>query len=81
MENIGKEIRDLIAKWGVSVRRVALDLGVAPESLYRSLADGANPEWKTIRALLDYLGYDLKMIKRKEVKKGKPIVSKSKKRR
>jgi hypothetical protein len=30
--------------------------------------NGANPEWKTIEKLLDYLGYDFKLTKRKEVK-------------
>jgi hypothetical protein len=44
------------------------DLGIAHESLYRSLKNGANPEWKRIKQILDYLGYDLKFIKRKEVR-------------
>jgi len=71
MENIGKEIRELMRKKGVSVYKVAEDLGVAPESLYRSLDDGSNPEWKRIRVVLDYLGYDVKFVKRKEVSPSK----------
>ncbi len=62
----------------VSVYKVAEDLGVAPESLYRSLDDGVNPEWKRIRVLLDYLGYDLKIVKRKEVRPSKSRPKKKK---
>ncbi len=81
MKNIGQEIKKLIKKEKVSVYKIAEDLGVANESLYRSLDDGANPEWKRIKALLDYLGYDLKFVKRKEVKKIRIKPSKPRKRR
>jgi len=74
MKNIGREIKKLIKKEKVSVYKIAEVMGVANESVYRSLNDGANPEWKRIRAILDCLGYDLKFTKRKEVKldKSKP---------
>ena len=39
--------------------------------------DGVNPEWKTIDKLLDYLGYDFKLVRRKEVKPIKPKPSRS----
>ena len=79
MEHIGRELKQLLRKHKVSVYKITEDLGIAHESLYRSLKNGANPEWKRIRQILDYLGYDLKFIKRKEVK---PSESKpSKKRR
>jgi DNA-binding phage protein len=71
MENIGREIKRLIKKEKASIYKMAEDLGLANESLYRSLKNGANPEWKTLKQILDYLGYDLKFIKRKEVKSGK----------
>jgi len=77
MESIGREIKRLIKKEKVSVYGIARDLGLASESLYRSLDDGANPEWKRIRELLDYLGYNLKFIKRKEVKAKKSKPSRS----
>jgi DNA-binding phage protein len=77
MENIGSELKRILKKEGVSVYKLAEDLGVANESLYRSLDDGANPEWKRIKQILDYLGYDLKFIKRKEVKPEKSKPSKS----
>ncbi len=71
MEEIGRELKRLLKKHKVSVYKITDDLGIAHESLYRSLKNGANPEWKRIRQILEYLGYDLKFIKRKEVKPGK----------
>ena len=65
---MGREIKRLIKKERASVYKMAEDLGLANESLYRSLKNGGNPEWKRIKQILDYLGYDLKFIKRKGVK-------------
>jgi len=59
MESIGKEIKAIVKKKGISFYRIAKDLGIAQESLYRSLLDNANPEWKRIKLILDYLGYDI----------------------
>jgi DNA-binding phage protein len=81
MENIGREIKRLIKKERASVYKMAEDLGLANESLYRSLKNGGNPEWKRIKQILDYLGYDLKFIKRKEVKEVKSRPSKKSKTR
>ncbi len=68
MKYIGRELKRLLRKHKVSVYKIAEDLGIAHESLYRSLKNGANPEWKRTKQILDYLGYDLKFIKRKGVK-------------
>jgi transcriptional regulator with XRE-family HTH domain len=76
MENIGTELKKLLKKHKVSVYKITEDLGIAHESLYRSLKNGANPEWKRIKQILDYLGYDLKFIKRKEAKLGESKPSK-----
>ena len=83
MENIGQTLKELMKKEKVSVYRVAEDLGIADESLYRSLADGADPRWKTINKVLDYLGYEVRFFKSKgkEVKRVKPKASKTRKRR
>jgi DNA-binding phage protein len=69
---IGKLIRDIINQKKVTYRKIASDLGMDHGNLYHSLMNGANPEWKTIEKLLDYLGYDFKLVKRREVKPGKP---------
>uniref|UniRef100_A0A7V3NU23 HTH cro/C1-type domain-containing protein n=1 Tax=candidate division WOR-3 bacterium TaxID=2052148 RepID=A0A7V3NU23_UNCW3 len=73
---IGKILKDLIKKHGVSYRKIAKDLGVDHGNLYRSLKNDSNPEWKTIKKVLDYLGYDFKIIKRREVKSKKSKKSK-----
>jgi DNA-binding phage protein len=65
---IGRHLKEIIKKEKLTYRKIASDLGMDHGNLYRSLSDDANPEWKTIQKLLDYLGYDLKLTKRKEVK-------------
>ncbi len=69
MKSIGKEIRGILKEKGISLYHIAKILGVNWESLYRSLQDDANPEWKRIGAILDYLDYDF-VLKPKE-KRGK----------
>jgi DNA-binding phage protein len=59
VDNIGDEIKRILKKKGLSVYRMAKDLGISDESLYRSLDNGANPEWKRIKQILDYLDYDI----------------------
>jgi len=65
MKSIGKEIRVIIKKRGISLYQISKDLGISWESLYRSLLNEANPKWNTTKKILDYLGYDLKLIKKK----------------
>ncbi len=78
MESIGKEIRGIIRRKGISLYQVAKDLGVSWESLYRSLRDDANPEWKRIKQILDSLDYDIVLKpKGKEVKTQKSMSSRS----
>jgi transcriptional regulator with XRE-family HTH domain len=68
MESVGKEIREVTKKKGISPYRIAKDVAIARESLHRSLRDDANPEWKRIKQILDYLGYEIVLKpKRKEV--------------
>jgi len=73
MESIGKEIDALIGKRGLSRYRVSKDIGIAQESLLRSLKEDANPRWKTVKKVLDYLGYEMILRpRRKEVGPEKP---------
>ncbi len=65
---IGSLLRQIIKKKRLTYRKIASDLGMDHGNLYRSLANGANPEWKTIEKLLNYLGYDVRFVERKEVK-------------
>ncbi len=61
-----------MSKKKVTYRRIARDLGMDHGNLYHSLMNGANPEWKTVEKVLDYLGYDFRLIQRRESKSGKP---------
>jgi len=65
MESIGKEIKEIIKRKGISRYRVSKDLGIAQESLLRSLKEGANPRWETIKKILDYLGYEVRFVEQK----------------
>jgi DNA-binding phage protein len=84
MKSIEEEIRSIIKEKGISLYRIAKDLEISWESLYRSLLDGANPKWNRIKSLLDYLDYEFMLRpKRKEVKsiKSKPSRSRGKSKR
>jgi probable addiction module antidote protein len=77
MNKISKMLREIIEKKeGKSVKSVAKAIGIDHGSLYHSLREGGNPEANTILKILDHLGYDLKLIKRKEAKTGRPKPSK-----
>jgi len=62
---LGRDIREIARKRGITLYRMAKDLGIANESLLRSLKDDANPEWKTIKKILGYLGYEIRVVKKK----------------
>jgi len=62
---LGRDIREIAKKEGITLYRIAKDLGIANESLLRSLKDDANPEWKTIKKILNYLGYEIRLVKKK----------------
>ena len=74
---IGAMLRHIIKEKKLTYRKIAGDLGMDHGNLFHSLKNGANPEWKTIEKLLDYLGYDVKLEKRKGLKSVKSKLSKS----
>ena len=74
-----KALRELVKKRGL--RQTARDLGVDSGNLYRSLMDGSNLKLNRIEAILDLLGYELKISKRKEVKPEKSKPSQSRRRK
>lgn len=66
MQSIGKEIKYGLRNKKISLYRAAKDLGIAKESLHRSLADAGNPEWNTIKRIVDYLDYEVKLVKKEK---------------
>jgi probable addiction module antidote protein len=78
---IQKILKKIIEKEGTTPNAIAKAIGVDPASLYRSLRNGGNPEWKTIKKVLDHLGYEIRIIKsrRKEMELAKSKSRKEKK--
>ena len=58
-------LREMVKKKGL--RKTARDLGVDPGNLYRSIMDGSNLKLNRIEAILKLFGYELKIVKGKEV--------------
>ncbi|MGA2464671.1 MAG: hypothetical protein ABSH06_10010 [Thermodesulfobacteriota bacterium] len=63
--DIQKEVKEMVYKRGL--RKVARELGIDHSSLYRSVNFGFRVS--TMQAILDLLGCELKIVKRKEMKK------------
>jgi len=68
MSKTSRMLREIIEKEGFFIRGMARAVGIDHASLLRSLRENGNPESRTVEKILDYLGYDLKFIKRKEAK-------------
>ena len=62
--SIQSQLREIIDVIGL--RKVARDLGIDHASLYRSLT--SDPRLSTIQGIATFLGYDLTLIKRKDLK-------------
>ncbi len=61
---IQDRLKDLVEKKGL--RRVAQELGIDHGQLYRSIH--SDLRLSTLQSILNYFGYDLKIVKRKEAK-------------
>jgi len=81
MRGITEALKGIIEKEGKTVYRIAKDIGVDFSSLYRALGKEGNLGAKTIDKIMDYLGYEVKFIKRKEVKPEKSKPSRSRRRK
>jgi DNA-binding phage protein len=56
-------LRGLVNEEGIT--KVARDLGIDHASLYRSLKDNSNLKWGRIKKLLDYFGYEFRIVKKR----------------
>ena len=65
MKNVQAELRKIMVEKGVSFYGMAKAIGVDRGSLYKSLRDGSNFELNTMIKLLDYLGYEIKLVKKR----------------
>ena len=82
MRTIQAEIRELMEKKGATFYAMAKATGVDRGSLYKSLKDGSNLELNTMVKVLNYLGYEIRLVKSKgkEVKPEKSKPSRSRRR-
>jgi len=48
------------------LRRTAHDLDIDPASLHRSLRDCSNIKLERVKKLLDYLGCEIRIVKKKQ---------------
>lgn len=62
-QSIESILREFVKEKGL--RKVAHDLKVDPASLYRSLRDGSNLKLGRIKKLVDYFGFEIKVVKKK----------------
>ena len=60
-----RKIREIIKQKKLSIYQVARGIGVDHANLYRSLRNGSNLELNTMTKVLDYLGYEIRLIKSK----------------
>ena len=57
-------LRKLIEeKEGISIKKVEKATGTPSGTLYKALGQGGNPESRTIEKILDYLGYEIRLVK------------------
>jgi DNA-binding phage protein len=63
-QSIEQTLRELVREKGL--RKTAHGLGIEPASLHRSLKDGSNIKLERVKNLLDYLGYEIRIVKSKK---------------
>jgi len=66
-KSIEQILRELVLAEGL--RRTAHDLDIDPASLHRSLKDGSNIKLERVKKVLDYLGYEIRIVKKEANRK------------
>jgi hypothetical protein len=66
-KSIEEILRSLVMERGL--KKTALDLAIDPASLHRSLKDGSNIKLERVKKLLEYLGYEIRIVKSKQEEK------------
>jgi probable addiction module antidote protein len=65
VNNFQAEIRKIMKERRITFYSMAKAIGIDRGSLYKSLKDGSNFELNTIKKVLDYLGYEIRLVKQK----------------
>ena len=62
---IGGEIKDFLNKKRVTAYRLSKDLELDPSYLSRVLRNQIGPSYEMIKRMLNYLGYEIRIVKSK----------------
>lgn len=80
---IGKELKEILDRKGMTSYRLAKDLGIGQSYLSRLFKDRFNPSYALVKKIAEILGYEIRFVKskRKDMKpqKSKPSGSRRKK--
>jgi len=68
---IGGQIKKLLAKERVTAYRLCKDLGLDQGYLSRVLSNDVNPSYEFTKRMLNYLGYEIRFVKKRDKKKGR----------
>jgi DNA-binding phage protein len=65
VKDVQAEIRKIMKEKNLTFYGMSKAIGVDRGSLYKSLKDGSNLELNTLFKVLEYLGYEIRLVKKK----------------
>ncbi len=63
---IGKELKEILDRKGMTSYRLAKDLGIGQSYLSRLFKDRFNPSYALIKRIAETLGYEIRFVKSKK---------------
>ncbi len=63
---IGKELKEILDRKGMTSYRLAKDLGIGQSYLSRLFKDRFNPSYALIKKIAETLGYEIRFVKSKK---------------
>ena len=67
---MGNRLKDILKREKVSAYRISKDLGMDKGYLSRVLNEKQDMSLKKLEMVAEYLGYDIKLVKRKQSQEG-----------
>ena len=67
---MGNRLKDILQREGITAYRISKDLGMDKGYLSRVLNEKQDISLNKLALIADYIGYDLKLVKRKPSRKG-----------
>ena len=62
---IGKELKEILDRRGMTSYRLAKDLGIGQSYLSRLFKDRFNPSYALVKKIAEILGYEIRFVKSK----------------